>query len=105
MNFQIGDKVLVKTFYLSNAKKNLIFIAKLLPRFEGPFEVIDSGHYKVNLKLKDCRTGKTRMWGGGGGGKEDCGDYYYYYYYYYYYRYFAYCYHYFYWILTANQEV
>ena len=69
MNFQIGDKVLVKTFYLSNAKKNLIFIAKLLPRFEGPFEVIDSGHYNVNLKLKDCRTGKTRMWGRGGGGE------------------------------------
>ena len=49
MNFQIGDKVMVKTFYLSNAKKN--FSAKLSPRFKGPFEVIDFGHYKVNLKL------------------------------------------------------
>ena len=59
MNVQIGDKVMVKTFHLSNAKKN--FCAKLAPRFKGPFEVIDFGHYKVNLKLKDCRTGKTRM--------------------------------------------
>ena len=59
MNFQIGDKVMVKTFYLSNAKKK--FNAKLAPRFTGPFEVIEFGHYKVNQKLKDCRTGKTRM--------------------------------------------
>ena len=37
------------------------FSAKVVPRFEGPFEVIDFGHYKMNLKLKDCRTGKTRV--------------------------------------------
>ena len=59
MNVQIGDKVMVKTFYLSNAKNN--FSLKLAQRFKGPFEVIDFGHYKVNLKLKDCRTRKTRM--------------------------------------------
>ena len=59
MNVQIGDKVMVKTSYLSNAKQN--FSAKLAPRLKGPFEVIDFGHYKVNLlKLKDCRTGKIR---------------------------------------------
>ena len=55
MNVQIGDKVMVKTFYLLNAKKN--FSAKLAPRFKGPFEVTDFGHYKVNLKLNPVLDG------------------------------------------------
>ena len=45
MNVQIGDKVMVKTFCLSNAKKN--FSAKLAPRFKGPFEVIEYWHHDL----------------------------------------------------------